>query len=58
MVDIAVLRHLVLKSTKASKQYRQMLAREVSKVKPLVATAMRAYEEEIMHIRSNSEWKN
>ena len=45
MVDIADLRHVVLKSTKTSRQYRQMLAREVSKVKPLVATAMRAYEQ-------------
>ena len=58
MVEFAVLRHFVLKSPKTSRQYRQMLAREVSKVKPFVATAIGAYEEEIMHIRSNSEWKN
>jgi hypothetical protein len=58
MIDIAVLRRFVLKSPKTSRQYHQMLAREVAKSKPLVTTAMRAYEEEIMHIRSNCQWKN
>jgi hypothetical protein len=58
MIDIAVLRHIVLKSPKTSRQYRRTLAHEVAKVKPLVATAMQAYEEEIMRIKSNCHWKN
>ncbi len=58
MIDLAVLRHFVLKSPETSRQYHRTLALEVLKVKPLVATAMRAYEEEIMHIRSNCQWKN
>jgi len=58
MIDLAVLRHFVLKNPKTSRQYRRTLTREVSKVKPLVATAMQAYEEEIMRIKYNCQWKN
>jgi hypothetical protein len=58
MVDIAALRSLFLKGPKAARRYRQALASEVAKVKPLVAIAMQAYEEKILYIKSDKHWKN
>ncbi len=58
MVDIAALRNSVLKGPKTSRRYRQSLASEVAKAKPLVAIAMQAYEEEILRIKCGKHWKN
>jgi hypothetical protein len=40
MIDLAVLRHFVLKSPETSRQYHRTLALEVLKVKPLVASRL------------------
>jgi len=58
MVDVAALRQVVLSSPKASKRYRQGLECEAAKVKPLVAIAMQAYDDEIVLIKSICNWSN
>jgi hypothetical protein len=58
MVEVAVLRQFILKSPKMLRQYRRALAVEIAKVRSLAVTAMRAYEKEILRIKSGGEWKN
>jgi hypothetical protein len=58
MVDVAALRSVFLKGHKPSRRYREALAVEVAKVKPLVAAAMLEYEEKILIIRSGKHWRN
>jgi hypothetical protein len=58
LIDLAALRQIVLNSPKEAKRYHQVLISEAAKVKCLVATAMQAYDEEILHIHSQSHWKN
>jgi hypothetical protein len=58
LIDVAALRQIVLNSPKESKRYRQVLTSEAAKVKSLVATAMEAYDKEILHIQTTSHWRN
>ena len=58
LLDVAALRQVVLNSPKKSRRYRQVIAAKAAKVKPLVATAMQAYEEEILHIKAINHWLN
>jgi hypothetical protein len=58
MTDVTALRHVVMKRSKASSRYRQELASAITKTRPLVVAAMKAYEEEIVRIKCNSFWKN
>ena len=58
LIDVAALRQIVLNDPKESKRYRQALTTEAAKVKPLVDTAMQAYDEEILHIQTMSYWTN
>jgi hypothetical protein len=58
LLDVAALRQVVLNSPKKSRRYRQVLASQAVKVKPLVATAMQAYDEEILHIKTICHWAN
>ena len=58
LIDVAALRQIVLNSPKESKRYRKVLTSEAAKVRPLVATAMQAYDEEILHIKTISQWRN
>ena len=48
MVDVAAIHKVVLEGPKPLKRYRQALATEADKVKPLIDTAMRAYDEELL----------
>ena len=58
LIDVAALRQIVLNNPKESKRYHQVLTFEAAKVKSLVATAMQAYDEEILHIQTMSYWRN
>lgn len=58
MVDVAAMRKVVLKGPKPLKLYRQALATEADKVKPLIETAMRAYDEELLHLSACRLWRN
>jgi hypothetical protein len=58
MTDVAALRHVVMKSSKASRLYRRELASAVAMAQPLVAAAMHNYDEEIVQIKSNGFWAN
>lgn len=58
MTDVAALRRVVTKSSKASGRYRRELAIAMATAKPLVATALRVYEEEIVRIECDDFWKN
>jgi hypothetical protein len=58
LLDAAALRQVVLNSPKKSRRYRQAIASEAAKVRPLVATAMQAYDEEILHIKTICHWAN
>jgi hypothetical protein len=58
MTDVAALRQIVLRGSKTSRRYRQALASEVLKAKPLVAIAMQAYDKEIVRLETNCHWKN
>jgi len=58
MIDVAAIRRVVLKGPKPLRRYRQALATEADKVKPLIDTAMRAYMEELLQISSTSPWRN
>ena len=58
MIDVAAMRKVVLKGPKPLMRYRQALATEAEKVKPLIDTAMRAYEQELLQLNSNSLWRN
>lgn len=58
MVDVAAIRKVVLKGPKPLRRYRQALATETNKVKPLIETAMRAYEEELLKLTNSSPWHN
>jgi len=58
MIDVAAMRKVVLKGPKPLRRYRQALATEAEKVKPLIDTAMRAYEQELLQLNSNSLWRN
>jgi hypothetical protein len=58
LIDLAALRQIVLNSPKETKRYQQVLTSEAAKVKSLVATAMHAYDEEILHIHAQSHWRN
>ena len=58
MLDVAAMRKVVLKGPKPLRRYRQALATEAEKVKPLIDTAMRAYEQELLQLNSNSLWRN
>jgi hypothetical protein len=58
LIDLAALRQIVLNSPKETKRYHQVLTSEAAKVKSLVANAMHAYDEEILHIHAQSHWRN
>jgi hypothetical protein len=58
MVDVAALRQVVLKEDKAARHYRKVLAEAVKEARPLVATAMQAYDTEIARIKTAGTWKN
>jgi hypothetical protein len=58
MIDVAAIRKVVLKGPKPLRRYRHALATETDKVKPLIDTAMRAYDEELLQLRSCSLWRN
>jgi hypothetical protein len=59
MIDVAALRHVVLKGSKKSKLYRRTLACGLVKAKPLIAVAMQAYQREIADISVPPDsWKN
>jgi hypothetical protein len=58
LIDVAALRQIVLNNPKETKRYRRVLTSEAAKVKSLVATAMQAYDEEILQIQTMSQWKN
>jgi hypothetical protein len=58
MIDVAAVRKVVLKGPKPLRRYGQALATEADKVKPLIDTAMRAYEEELLQISNTSLWRN
>jgi hypothetical protein len=58
LIDVAALRQIVLNNPKETKRYRQVLTAEAAKVKSLVATAMQAYDEEILQIQTMSQWRN
>ena len=58
MVDVAAMRKVVLKGPKPLKRYRQALATEEDKVKPLLDTAMQAYDEELLQLSKSSLWRN
>jgi hypothetical protein len=58
LIDVAALRQIVLNSPKHSRRYHRVLTSEAVKVKALVATAMQAYDEEILHIQTMSCWRN
>ena len=58
MIDVAALRKVILKGPKPLRRYRQALATEADKVKPLIETAMRAYDEELLQLSSSSVWRN
>ncbi len=57
MVDVAAIRKVVLKGPKPLRRYRQALT-EANKVKPLIETAMRAYEEELLKLTNSTPWHN
>jgi len=58
LIDVAALRQVVLNNPKKSRRYRQLLASQAGKVKPLVAIAMQAYDEEILRMKTASHWLN
>jgi hypothetical protein len=58
LLDVAALRHIILNSPKKSRRYRQLIASEATKVRPLVAIAMQAYDEEILRIKAINHWLN
>jgi hypothetical protein len=58
MIDVAAMRKVVLKGPKPPRRYRQALATEADKVKPLIDTAMRAYDEEVVHLSCIGHWRN
>ena len=58
MIDVAAMRKVVLKGPKPLKRYRRALATEADKVRPLIETAMRAYEEELLRLTESSPWHN
>jgi hypothetical protein len=58
MTDVAALRRVVTKGSKASRGSRRELKIAMAAAKPLVATALRAYDEEIVRIECNGYWKN
>jgi hypothetical protein len=58
LIDVAALRQIVLNNPKETKRYRRVLTSEAAKVRPLVATAMQAYDEEILHIKTICHWAN
>jgi hypothetical protein len=58
MVDVAAIRKVVLKGPKPLRRYRRALATEANRVKPLIDTAMRAYDEELVHLSSIGRWRN
>jgi hypothetical protein len=58
LIDVAALRQVVLNSPKKSRRYRRRLASQAVKVKPLVAIAMQAYDEEILRMKAVSHWLN
>jgi len=58
MIDSAALRRVVVTDSRTSRRYRQILAAEAEKTKPLLATALQAYEDEIRRIRRNIRWEN
>ena len=58
MVDVAAMRRVVLNGPKKSKRYRQALESEADRVKPMVNTAMQAYDEEILRLKQLGQWSN
>jgi hypothetical protein len=58
MIDVAAVRKVGLKWPKPLRLYRQALAAEAEKVKPLIDTAMRAYDEELLQLSSSSLCRN
>ena len=58
LIDVAALRQIVLNNPKEAKRYHRVLESEAAKVKSLVATAMQAYDEEILQIQTISQWRN
>ena len=58
LLDLDALRQVVLNSPKKSRRYRQVIASQAKKVRPLVTTAMQAYDEEILRIKTINPWLN
>ena len=58
MIDVAAIRKVVLKGPKPLRRYRQALTTEADKVKPLIDTAMRAYDEELLQLSNSGLWRN
>jgi hypothetical protein len=58
LIDVAALRQIVLNNPKETKRYRHVLTSEAAKVQSLVATAMQAYDEEILRIQTINHWRN
>jgi hypothetical protein len=58
MVDVAALRHIVLRSAKLTSHYRRALATESVKTRDMIEQAMREYDEEIARLKGQGFWKN
>jgi hypothetical protein len=58
MLDIAALRHVVLRSAKLTRCYHHALATESVKTRAMITDALRAYDEEIARLKCRGLWKN
>lgn len=58
MLDVAALRHLVVRTPKLSGCYHRALATESLKTREMIVEALRSYDQEIAHLRCRGLWKN
>ena len=58
MIDVAALRHIVLRSAKLNNCYQRALATESVKTRAIIHEAMREYDQEIARLKCIGPWKN
>ena len=58
MIDVAALRHIVLRNDKLTNCYQRALITESAKTREMIQGAMRQYDEEIARLKYSGLWKN
>jgi hypothetical protein len=58
MIDVAALRHTVLRSAKLTNFYQRAVTTESVKTRAMIHEAMREYDEEIARLKFRGLWKN